>query len=548
MGGGAKKVGLEVDLGTGEAKRGLQELDAQIKSLEKQQEKAGSVWARWGVDLKKGLVETRRDVVKEIGSLPTSLARGIVSEVAKNAAALGDAVTAPARTTYAQAIDSSKAWRRETQTASIAIGRDYRMVREQAMQVAKITGEMPETTLGWSRSIRQMGTSWNDAVGGVEVFTDRALQTDRTLSQLLPVAETLTDSFDIRKSSDVSQFFNTLDNNAKRAGMSVEQMERSVMALSGAFGTLGKSNLSSVSAVFGALSQKAASPEQARNAMGALASMPSQYLYGFEKRARAMGLLKKGEYATDERGQARPELLLDFAEVMQKKLPGHLHARDRMDLIAKMGRTMFGPGLEGRQIASSLLSLDVPGLRNQSRESALQAFFQQRGQSLRAFQRTETYGRSRSEIEKTEKDRSLGDGLLGVQDMATRWGGGGNGLLLNNKLASFAGAGAAMVAEASNAARSAMGRPAQTDAELAESLLYAAGYSSTESRSQNLSAETESPQPSLREVLTEASGGLRAVVPPEAATAFGRAVAQELNKSSGAPGLGNLPTQSSLER
>ena len=538
MGGGAKKVGLEVDLGTGEAKRGLQELDAQIKSLEKQQEKAGSVWARWGADLKRMDLEVRRDIVKSVGSLPSTLAKSAWEDVKSALAKSREAISAPARTSLEGAAESARRWQASTQTAAVAIGKDYHVVNRQIMQVAKATGEMPETTLGWARSVRQMGTSWNDAVGGVEVFADRALQTDRTLSQLLPVAESLTDSFGIRKSSDVSQFFNTLDNNAKRAGMSVEQMERSVMALSGAFGALGKSNLSSVSAVFSALSQKAASPEQARNAMGALASMPSQYLYGFEKRARAMGLLKKGEYATDERGQARPELLLDFAEVMQKKLPGHLHAKDRMDLIAKMGRTMFGPGLEGRQIASSLLSLDVPALRTQSREVALQSVMQQRGAALQSYRQSGTYQYNRAAIEKDERDRvEVGNDLLAQQTKMIQAGGGKVGLMLNDKTVSGLGAMGAVGDEAANFMRRKLGLPEKTEGQMTPMF----------NRSQMPEAfEGFGNAQSIRDAATRSSV---AVLGPDAASAFGKAVAQELNKASPAPALGSqLPTQSTLER
>lgn len=541
--GGKKRIGLELDLATGEANRQLDDLEKRIKAFEKAEKGSGNIFSIWSANARRGILETQKDLTKELHNLPRSLAKSALEDVATSLGRFREAVSAPARTTLEGAAASAKRWQGLTQTAAVAIGKDFNKINGEVMRTAKATGELPESVLNWGRSIRQMGTSWKDAIGGVEVFQDRALQTDRTLGQLLPTAETLTEQFGIRKSSDVSQFFNALDSNAKRAGISVEVMERSVMALADTLGTLGMGKSGEGAALIGDISKRAKTPAQAARAQSALLNIPEQHLYGLESRMRGAGMLGKNEYLTDDEGQMKPGKMLDAVELLQKKLPGYLHSKDRRDLVAKMGRTFFGPGVSGRQTASLVLGMNVPALRKQMQESAMDSFFQSRGESLNSYRKTDTFKGTIGEIEKDERDRvEVGNQLLSLQRQAVRGGGGQVGVALNDKTVSGAATVGAMFDEGVNWGRKKLGMSNKTD----EQMSLEGGFSSMRSQIPEAWEGVGNAQ-SIREA-AQASGPQSAVITPESATAIGKAVGDKVKEAMAAPGLAAPPGQTGREQ
>lgn len=350
--------------------------------------------------------------------LSAAIIKPIAELVTDNARQIADAVTAPGKTTYAGAIEQAYRYRLETQRIATASRESFGEVDRGTTETSRRLGLLPGQVQQYGRSVRSMTGDWHGAMDGLEAFNTRALRTDRTLEEMVPLAVELTNQFGTKSTDQVSRFFGTMDAQAKRAGVSIERAERNVMNFSGTLaGVKGTdAERTGLAQVF----HRGVREDVGNRTTGAFMGMIQQYRYGIESEMRAKGKLKKGEHLFDNQtGQ------WDFKQLSQAGdfIPGFISkfygAKNRGDAIEKLGRIQFGGDYE---VAANLLNLKPGDIAKMGAVSGRQM--------NSGFLTTDAGKRQMSEADKNTADRLFGDNFLGAQDYAVEKGGGSRGIAM----------------------------------------------------------------------------------------------------------------------
>lgn len=334
--------------------------------------------------------------------------------------AAADAVTGPAKTSYAQALARAYEYRDATQRIATSTGRSYESVGQQLLGTSQRLGILPGRVADYGRSVRSLTGDWQGAMSGIDAYQNRALKTDRTLEELIPTAATLATTFGIKSTDDVNRFFGTLDRQARNAGVSAEVAERAFMSASQALGSLSSAKPEQISALTTAVMGGAPTPEMGESRIGAIGGLLQNHMRYLEARMRGQGKLGKGEHLYDEQGRLRGDKLFDVVEFAQKDLAKFYGTKDKKELIGRIGQS----GMMSMQDAAGLLGLDVAKMRAEAAKTTAAA------DVTSGFLGTAAGKRTRAEAAKEARDIGLGSTMLGAQDLAVAAGGGAAGIAL----------------------------------------------------------------------------------------------------------------------
>lgn len=341
----------------------------------------------------------------------------VIGDQIKSAA---EAVAAPAKTSYAQALASANEYRDATQRIATSTGQGYAATSAQIDDSARRLGLLPSRVSDYGRSVRALTGDWQGAMSGMDAFQNRALKTDRALADLVPTAAMLATTFGVKATADVNTFFGTLDRQAKNAGMSAQVAEQAFMNAAGALAHITNAKPAQLGALVTGFVGQAPTRELGETAMNETMGLVQSHADAFERRMWKGGALKKGERLRDEWGQVRSDKLFDVLEFAQKDIPKFYGAKNRGETIDRVART----GMMSAQGVAGLMRLNIPAMR---RAAALNVSAED---TTGAFMSTAAGQRQSADVRKEMKDRLFGDGLLGMQDKAVALGGGGAGIAI----------------------------------------------------------------------------------------------------------------------
>lgn len=345
------------------------------------------------------------------------LAAQVVGDQIKSAA---EAVAAPAKTSYAQALAKANEYRDATQRIATSTGQGYAATSAQIDDSARRLGLLPSRVSDYGRSVRALTGDWQGAMSGMDAFQNRALKTDRTLADLVPTAAMLATTFGVKATADVNTFFGTLDRQAKNAGMSAQVAEQAFMNAAGALAHITNARPAQLGALVTGFVGQAPTRALGETALNETMGLVQSHADVFERRMQAAGRLGKGERLRDEWGQVRSDKLFDVLEFAQKDIPRFYGAKNRGETIDRVART----GMMSAQGVAGLMHLDVAGMR---RAAAMQVSAED---TTGAFMSTTAGQRQSADVQKEMKDRLFGNGLLGMQDKAVAMGGGAAGVAI----------------------------------------------------------------------------------------------------------------------
>ena len=411
-----KRAEMETRLtGTEVGIRGLGGLESAFVDLGKTAQRVGALM---------------RDMHKE-WTKPTAVSTAIVKlgaqVLGQQVRDAAEAVAAPAKTSYAQALAKAVEYRDATQRIATSTGKSYEATGEQILGTAQRLGLLPSRVQDYARSVRQLTGDWGGAMSGLDAYQNRALKTDRTLEEMIPTAATLATTFGIKATDDVNRFFGTLDRQAKSAGLSAEVAERAFMAASGSLAALTNARPQQLSALTTAVMAGAPTPEMGMSRIGAVGGLLQGHMRYIEARMRKSGKLAKGEHLYDEQGQLRGDKMFDALEFLQGDMSKFYGSKDKKELIGRISQS----GMMSMQDAAGLMNLDVAKLRKDSQLGGSAT------DVTSGFLGTSAGKRTLAETRKEVKDLGLGATLLPAQDAAVSVGGGAAGVALASAGAVF---------------------------------------------------------------------------------------------------------------
>lgn len=348
--------------------------------------------------------------------------------LASNAKALAQATMAPGMSSYGGMIEGANRWRQSTQQIATASGKSFEQIGQQVLNASKTLGISEQRVQTYGRSVRSLTGDWASAMGGIGAYQSRALQTDRTLEEMIPIAADLTNLFGVSSEQQIASFFGTLDAQAQKAQISGARAERTyaqfAQTLSGINGSIGQR--SGLALAF----QKGAITEDVGNrAFGGFMGMVRSQRYGIEAAMRAKGALSKGEHLFDERtGQWDINKMAAAADFIPGYMSKFYGAKNRGDALEKIGRIQFGGDYEA---AAQLLNIKPGDVR------AMMATQGIAPNTSVAYLATDAGKREAAESNKSIKDRVFGASFLGAQDAAVTAGGGAAGLAMAQSIATF---------------------------------------------------------------------------------------------------------------
>lgn len=386
--------------------------------------------ARQTAEATKSLSASVRDLQKE-WEKPTKGAtvvlKGITDLVSGQARAIAQATMAPGMTTYAGAIEQANRYRQSTQQIATATGQSWKMVSEQTDAQSKKLGLLPDRVHTYGRSVRQLTGDWQGAMAGMEGFNTRAQKTDRTLEEMIPMAADLAQNFGIKNTSQVNQFFGTLDAQARAAGVSIAVAEHSFSIFADTLANVTSTDTGKITGLMMAFQKGAPTAEVGRRGFAGFMGLTQQYRWGLEAAMRAKGRLGKREHIFDnETGMLRADKLGDAAEFLPGYLQKFYGKKNKGDTIEVVSRLMFGGDSAA---AASLLNLKPDTIRQMMATKGTQ------GES--GYLGTDAGKRGAAEANKAIKDRLFGQNFLGAQDAAVSMGGGAAGIAMGQAMTVF---------------------------------------------------------------------------------------------------------------
>ena len=361
-----------------------------------------------------GWSQTER-VLTSVGKAATEIVGGQLRSIA-------DAVTAPAKTSYAGAIAMANVYRDTTQRIVSSTGQGYSAINQQVLGASARLGLMPGQVQSYGRGVRSLTGDWQGAMAGLDAYQARALQTDRTLEQMVPTAAHLAQTFGISSTNDVMRFFGTIDTQARLANVSATVLERTYLGFTGMWSRLSSDKGGATMALTGAVMAGAPTVEMGESRVGAIGSLVTGHRRYLERRARSMGKLGKGKHFYDEEGRSSASDMFNMLEVFQKDVQRHYHTKDRLELLGRSEESGFMPA----QDLAGIMKLNVPELRKRA-----EAATGLTGQA--ALDSWEKSGGGKGEFARARKavrDIGFGDKFLDAQDTAVGMGGGAAGVAL----------------------------------------------------------------------------------------------------------------------
>lgn len=335
--------------------------------------------------------------------------------------AAADAVTGPAKSSYAQAVARAYEYRDTTQRIATSAGQSYERIGEQILGTSKRLGILPGRVADYGRSVRSLTGDWAGAMSGVEAYQSRALKTDRTLEDMIPTAATLAQTFGVKSTEDVNRFFGTLDRQAKSAGVSAEVAERAFMSASASLSMLTSAKPEQISALTTQVMGNAPNAAVGEANLGEIGGFIQRHQRYIEARMRQQGKLGKGEHLYDAQGMMRADKFFDVLEFAQGDIRKVYGGRDKMET---MGR-IYQSGEMSLTGAAALQNLDVAKMREAAKARGGSA-----SMALDQWLSTAAGQREAAEAQKERRDIGLGSTMLPAQDLAVRTGGGAAGVAL----------------------------------------------------------------------------------------------------------------------
>lgn len=352
----------------------------------------------------------------------TSVGKATAELVAGQARSIADAVTAPAKTSYAGAIAMANVYRDTTQRIVSSTGQGYSAINQQVLGASARLGLMPGQVQSYGRSVRSLTGDWQGAMAGLDAYQARALQTDRTLEQMVPTAAHLAQTFGISSTNDVMRFFGTIDTQARLANVSATVLERTYLGFTGMWSRLSSDRGGATMALTGAAMAGAPTVEMGESRVGAIGSLVTGHRRYLERRARSMGKLGKGKHFYDEEGRSSASDMFNMLEVFQSDVQRHYHTKDRLELLGRSEESGFMPA----QDLAGIMKLNIPELRKRAEASTgLKG-----DAALDAWKQSNAGKREFAEAQKAAKDIGFGGRFLGAQDTAVGLGGGAAGVAL----------------------------------------------------------------------------------------------------------------------
>lgn len=361
-----------------------------------------------------GWSQTER-VLTSVGKAATEIVGGQLRSIA-------DAVTAPAQTSYAGAIAMANVYRDTTQRIVSSTGQGYSAINQQVLGASARLGLMPGQVQSYGRGVRSLTGDWQGAMAGLDAYQARALQTDRTLEQMVPTAAHLAQTFGISSTNDVMRFFGTIDTQARLANVSATVLERTFLDVTSAFSGLKKERGGGLMALTAAVMGGAPSVELGQERLGGIGSFLMGHRRLLERRAHQWGTLKKGEHFYDAQGQSTAAHTFGMIETLQREAQRKYMTKDRLELLGRMEESGTMPA----QIGAGLMALNIPEIRKRAeKETGLT------GQAaLDKWKGSEGGSRIFADAQKIVKDTEFGNKFLGAQDTAVGMGGGAAGVAL----------------------------------------------------------------------------------------------------------------------
>lgn len=349
-------------------------------------------------------------------------AKALGNVLASQASALASAVTAPAKTSYDEALRKAYLWRDENQRVATSLGKDYGETQRQIMGTAKQLGLMPGRVRDYSQSVRELTGDWQGAASGIEGYQNWALKTGQSLEALIPISAELANSFGVKSTEDVNKFFGTLDAQAKKSKASVELTAKAFAGMAGMLSATTSAKPETLTAITAEFMGKAPTPQLGQQAMAETMGLLTAHPDVIEGRMRAAGKLGKDERLRDKTGRFRGEKLLDVMEFLQTDIPKIYQTKSKEEAVARLART----GEMSATGAAALLGFDVKaareaaGMRATAPPLAKQSLLNEAGK------------RTSADVAKETKDIEFGSKFLGAQDVAVEMGGGAAGVLLGS--------------------------------------------------------------------------------------------------------------------
>jgi hypothetical protein len=329
------------------------------------------------------------------------------------------AVASAGYTSFEGAMQAANRYRNEISRIAVSTGRSFADTGTQVNATAKALGEMPASVVAYGRAVRQMGVTWDDAMGSVGAFKDRALQLDRPIAAMADQAARLQQSFGLRSQEQVSAYFGLMDSQAAKVGITVGRMARQWEAFDGRFGHMSSRGAGLYSGMSAAFAASSTNPEVAQGAQAFGMNTLSQGVRLVEMRMRRRGELGKGEYLTDDKGEVDPQKYLRAMQFMQKDMLRFYGGSKRRAIEVQAGES-----LEARRDIGAFFSTDLSKVKDLSELSPTQR------QALDRYMGMDAGKREQAEAEKHIKDVQAGMGMLPGQDAAVAAGGGAAGLAM----------------------------------------------------------------------------------------------------------------------
>jgi hypothetical protein len=421
----------QVDVGVGGIQGGVKSL-GDLKDALLGVEEAGK---RLGATAK-GLSKLWSDPFEAKGGWSTAqrtsaaLAKMGAEIIGQQVTAASKAIVAPATSSYDQVLAKAREYRDSTQKLAIASGTDFATVGKQIMGTSSRLGLMPGQVAAYGKAIRnQVGGSLQEALSGIDAAQNQALRTGRSIEDLIDPVITLRNQFGLKSTEELNRFFNTMNAQASRSKVSVEQVGQSFSTLSGFLGrrtsaTAGQqSALSSLAMQYAKLTGQ--SPEAVTEMLGTLAGTVTSRVSFIEAGLRKQGKLKKGQHLLDVRsGRLTPEGLLRGIEYIQELAPKHYQSgKDEQKLWESEAISGFLPDTATARFASKFDTNEARRLIGLQGKPDLDALFDQ-------WLGSEAGKRASGEAGKERKDVGFGMSLIGAQDTAVEAGGGAAGIAL----------------------------------------------------------------------------------------------------------------------
>jgi hypothetical protein len=420
----------QVDVGVGGIQGGVKSL-GDLKDALLGVEEAGK---RLGATAK-GLSKLWSDPFEAKGGWSTAqrtsaaLAKMGAEIIGQQVTAASKAIVAPATSSYDQVLAKAREYRDSTQKLAIASGTDFATVGKQIMGTSSRLGLMPGQVAAYGKAIRnQVGGSLQEALSGIDAAQNQALRTGRSIEDLIDPVITLRNQFGMKSTEELNRFFNTMNAQASRSKVSVEQVGQTFTALSGFLGrrtsaTTGQqAALSTLAVKYAKLTGQ--SPEAVTEMLGTLAGTVTSRISFIEAAARKQGKLKKGEHYLDPAsGRLSTEGLLSGIDIIQGLAPKHYQSgKDEQKLWESMAISGFVPDTATARFVSKFSTKEARGLMDLKGGSDAAA--------LDEWLNSDAGRRSSADAQKNRRDIDLGMSIIGAQDTAVEAGGGAAGIAL----------------------------------------------------------------------------------------------------------------------